>query len=190
MTTPACRIQPILHVENPVLRRSQTHGRKLLRLPVRNSQTPIEKEHEWIKRRTKLVPQYRELQNLVKSEELHTVCHAAGCPNILECWETARPPSSSAVTKPLGVTTSARPTPASPTRSTAMSRSRSPSTFARSRRRHPIEDWVKPQQFVGLKQEADEIGFGGVMSGPLVRSSCRGGLYRQALAGRSVGSRP
>ena len=32
-------------------------------------------------------PQYSELQNLVKSEGLHTVCQEAGCPNIFECWE-------------------------------------------------------------------------------------------------------
>ncbi len=27
------------------------------------------------------------MQNLVKSEGLHTVCQEAGCPNIYECWE-------------------------------------------------------------------------------------------------------
>ena len=32
-------------------------------------------------------PEYRELQQLVKSEGLHTVCQEAGCPNIFECWE-------------------------------------------------------------------------------------------------------
>src|SRR5690242_21505649 len=32
-------------------------------------------------------PQYTELQQLVKSEGLHTVCQEAGCPNIFECWE-------------------------------------------------------------------------------------------------------
>ena len=32
-------------------------------------------------------PQYNELQALVKSEGLHTVCQEAGCPNIFECWE-------------------------------------------------------------------------------------------------------
>ena len=36
-----------------------------------------------------------------------------------------------------------------------------------------------------LKDEADEIGFAGVMSGPLVRSSYRAGrLYRQAIEAR------
>jgi len=35
--------------------------------------------------------------------------------------------------------------------------------------------WVKPHEFVELKDEAEQIGFSGVMSGPLVRSSYRAG---------------
>ncbi|HXD27580.1 MAG TPA: lipoyl synthase [Arthrobacter sp.] len=42
-------------------------------------------------------------------------------------------------------------------------------------RHHPVERWVKPQEFVDLQKEAEEIGFLGVMSGPLVRSSYRAG---------------
>jgi lipoyl synthase len=62
-------------------------GRRLLRLEVRNSQTPIEKKPEWIKTTARMGPEYRELQALVKREGLHTVCQEAGCPNIFECWE-------------------------------------------------------------------------------------------------------
>jgi len=52
---------------------------------------------------------------------------------------------------------------------------------------HPVERWVKPEEFVELAKEADEIGFSGVMSGPLVRSSYRAGrLYKQALEKRSA----
>jgi lipoic acid synthetase len=47
---------------------------------------------------------------------------------------------------------------------------------------HPVERWVKPHEFVELSDEATAIGFAGVMSGPLVRSSYRAGrLYKQAL---------
>jgi len=47
---------------------------------------------------------------------------------------------------------------------------------------HPVERWVKPEEFVELAQEAEEVGFLGVMSGPLVRSSYRAGrLYKQAM---------
>jgi lipoic acid synthetase len=50
---------------------------------------------------------------------------------------------------------------------------------------HPVERWVKPQEFVELAKEAEELGFLGVMSGPLVRSSYRAGmLYKQAAAAR------
>ena len=46
---------------------------------------------------------------------------------------------------------------------------------------HPVIRWVKPQEFVELAKEAEDIGFLGVMSGPLVRSSYRAGrLYKQA----------
>jgi lipoic acid synthetase len=62
-------------------------GRKLLRLEVRNAETPIEKKPAWIKTRARMGPEYTELKALVKREGLHTVCEAAGCPNIFECWE-------------------------------------------------------------------------------------------------------
>jgi lipoic acid synthetase len=62
-------------------------GRKLLRLEVRNAQTPIEKKPDWIKTRLRTGPEYTELKSLVKREGLHTVCEEAGCPNIYECWE-------------------------------------------------------------------------------------------------------
>jgi lipoyl synthase len=62
-------------------------GRKLLRLEVRNAQTPIEKKPDWIKTRLRTGPEYTELKSLVRREGLHTVCEEAGCPNIYECWE-------------------------------------------------------------------------------------------------------
>jgi lipoyl synthase len=49
-------------------------------------------------------------------------------------------------------------------------------------RHHPIERWVPPEEFDELGEEALSLGFAGVMSGPLVRSSYRAGrLYRQAM---------
>ncbi|MFP5253562.1 MAG: lipoyl synthase, partial [Actinomycetes bacterium] len=54
-------------------------------------------------------------------------------------------------------------------------------------RHHPVERWVKPEEFVELHDEAMQIGFAGVMSGPLVRSSYRAGrLYQQAIAAREA----
>ena len=55
-----------------------------------------------------------------------------------------------------------------------------------SARHHPVQRWVHPDEFAELAQQAEAIGFTGVMSGPLVRSSYRAGrLYRQAVAART-----
>ena len=52
-----------------------------------------------------------------------------------------------------------------------------------SPRHHPVSRWVRPEEFVALAERATDIGFAGVMSGPLVRSSYRAGrLYEQAMA--------
>jgi len=57
-----------------------------------------------------------------------------------------------------------------------------------SPRHHPVERWVHPEEFVALADEAASIGFTGVMSGPLVRSSYRAGrLHKQALDARAAG---
>jgi len=56
-----------------------------------------------------------------------------------------------------------------------------------SRRHHPVARWVHPEEFVALREEAEFIGFVGVMSGPLVRSSYRAGrLYEKAIASRTA----
>ncbi len=55
-----------------------------------------------------------------------------------------------------------------------------------SKLHHPISRWVRPEEFAELSEEAEQIGFAGVMSGPLVRSSYRAGrLYRQAMERRA-----
>ena len=57
-----------------------------------------------------------------------------------------------------------------------------------SPRHHPVTRWVEPEEFVALQEEAEEIGFAGVMSGPLVRSSYRAGrLYAHAVEARQTG---
>ncbi|MER5786103.1 lipoyl synthase [Streptomyces mobaraensis] len=301
-------------------------GRKMLRLEVRNAQTPIERKPEWIKTRAKMGPEYTELQGLVKREGLHTVCQEAGCPNIYECWEdreatfliggdqctrrcdfcqidTGKPqaldrdeprrvaesvrsmelkyatitgvarddledggawlyaetvrqihglmpdtgvelliPDFNAKPDQLAEVFSSRPEVLAHNVETVprifkrirpgfrYERSLEVITKAReaglvtksnlilgmgeereeitqalrdlhdagcelititqylrpSPRHHPVERWVKPQEFVELQKEAEEIGYAGVMSGPLVRSSYRAGrLYRQAIEKRN-----
>jgi lipoic acid synthetase len=297
----------------------------MLRLEVRNSQTPIERKPEWIKTRARMGPEYRELQSLVKREGLHTVCQEAGCPNIFECWEdreatfliggeqctrrcdfcqidTGKPaeldrdeprrvaesvrqmglryatvtgvarddladggawlyaetvrqihgtmpgtgvelliPDFNAEPAQLAEVFSSRPEVLAHNVETVprifrrvrpaftYERSLKVLTMARadglvtksnlilglgetreevsqalrdlyeagcelltitqylrpSPRHHPVERWVKPAEFVELREEAEQVGFSGVMSGPMVRSSYRAGrLYQQAMARR------
>jgi len=52
-------------------------------------------------------------------------------------------------------------------------------------RHHPVERWVRPEEFVDLSEAAEEMGFLGVMAGPLVRSSYRAGrLWGKAMRRR------
>ena len=300
-------------------------GRKLLRLEVRNSATPIEKKPSWIKTRAKMGPEYSHLRDLVKREGLHTVCQEAGCPNIFECWEdreatfliggeqctrrcdfcqidTGKPaaldrdeprrvgesvasmglkyatitgvarddladggawlyaetvreihrqvpgcgvelliPDFNAVPEQLAEVFASAPEVLAHNVETvprifkrirpAFRYERSLDVIRQARaaglvtksnlilglgeepaeisqalrdlydagcelititqylrpspRHHPVERWVKPEEFVELKDQAEAIGFAGVMSGPLVRSSYRAGrLYQQAIEAR------
>ena len=300
-------------------------GRKLLRLEVRNAQTPIEKKPSWIRTRAVMGPEYTALKALVKAEGLNTVCEQAQCPNIFECWEdreatfliggdqctrrcdfctidTGKPadydtdeprrvaesvaamglnyatitgvarddlpdggawlyaetvrrvhaaapgigvellvPDFDAVPEQLAEVFSSRPEVLAHNVETVprifrrirpgfrYERSLNVITQARdaglvtksnlilgmgetreevsqtladlvaagcelititqylrpSSRHHPVERWVEPQEFDELAEEATELGFTGVMSGPLVRSSYRAGrLYAQAVAAR------
>ncbi|AOZ73373.1 lipoyl synthase [Boudabousia tangfeifanii] len=54
---------------------------------------------------------------------------------------------------------------------------------------HPIDRWVHPEEFIELSKTAKEMGFLGVMAGPMVRSSYRAGkLWGEAMAalGREI----
>ena len=107
-------------------------GRKMLRLEVRNSQTPIEKKPSWIKTRAKMGPEYTELQGPGQARRACTrSARRPAVPTSTSAGRTARRRSSSAATSAPAAATSARSTPASPPRSTATSRAASPS---RSRR--------------------------------------------------------
>ena len=58
-----------------------------------------------------------------------------------------------------------------------------------SAKHHPVARWVPPDEFEYWRAEALSMGFAGVMSGPLVRSSYRAGrLYSEARARRETPS--
>ncbi len=46
-----------------------------------------EKKPEWLKAKFPSGPNYRELKQLMRSNNLNTVCEEAHCPNIGDCWE-------------------------------------------------------------------------------------------------------
>ena len=57
-------------------------------------------------------------------------------------------------------------------------------------RHHPVDRWATPDEFVEHQRFAEELGFAGVLAGPLVRSSYRAGkLYAEAARIR-MGSSP
>ena len=52
---------------------------------------------------------------------------------------------------------------------------------------HPIDRWVKPQEFVELRDLGLQMGFAGIMAGPLVRSSYHGGtLWARAMRAKGL----
>ena len=58
--------------------------------------------------------------------------------------------------------------------------------YLRPTPRHlPVARWVKPQEFVEFSEAAEEIGFLGVLAGPLVRSSYRAGrLWARSMVAK------
>jgi lipoyl synthase len=46
-----------------------------------------ERKPPWLKVPAPGGPRYRELERLIRSAGLHTVCREAACPNVGECWE-------------------------------------------------------------------------------------------------------
>ena len=47
---------------------------------------PIQRKPDWIRVKISNSSIYNETKEIVKSNNLHTVCEEAGCPNISECW--------------------------------------------------------------------------------------------------------
>ena len=55
-------------------------------------------------------------------------------------------------------------------------------------RHHPVDRWVHPDEFVQLQSQAEQMGFVGVLAGPLVRSSYRAGRLFEQARERRVGA--
>ncbi len=55
--------------------------------PVKDPPATPGRRPPWIKVRLRMGDNYKFLKDLVRGRRLHTVCQAARCPNIYECWE-------------------------------------------------------------------------------------------------------
>ena len=55
--------------------------------PVRSAPATREPKPPWLKVRLPGSARYRQLKQLMRTLDLHTVCEEANCPNIGECWE-------------------------------------------------------------------------------------------------------
>ena len=64
-----------------------TETRRLLRIEVRNAETPIEDKPVWMKNTAHMGENYANMKKLARGKGLHTVCEEAGCPNVYECWQ-------------------------------------------------------------------------------------------------------
>lgn len=62
-------------------------GEQLIQIaPAKKLASPREKKPEWLKVRREHTEGYRELKQIMRGLDLHTVCEEARCPNIYECW--------------------------------------------------------------------------------------------------------
>ena len=53
---------------------------------VRNPTNPIKKKPEWIRSKILNTQNFFSTREIVRKNNLHTVCQEANCPNITECW--------------------------------------------------------------------------------------------------------
>lgn len=54
---------------------------------VRRPDSPVLRKPDWIRVKAPGSPLYKETRQIIKENNLVTVCEEAGCPNIGECWE-------------------------------------------------------------------------------------------------------
>ena len=53
---------------------------------VNNIENPIQKKPAWIRVKANYSNEYLQTKNILKKNNLFTVCEEASCPNIIECW--------------------------------------------------------------------------------------------------------
>ncbi|MGE5806339.1 MAG: lipoyl synthase [Ignavibacteria bacterium] len=59
---------------------------KAFKEEIERSRGPIGKRPDWLKIKLPAGENYNDVKNLMRRQNLHTVCEEARCPNIAECW--------------------------------------------------------------------------------------------------------
>ncbi len=61
-------------------------GEKVAAIPVKIVSQPVQRKPEWIKMQLPTSQRYQEIKQVLRENNLHTVCEEASCPNIGECF--------------------------------------------------------------------------------------------------------
>jgi lipoic acid synthetase len=64
----------------------QRGAEKTARIPIKIVPQPVPRKPEWIRMKVPDSPRYHEIKQILRDNDLHTVCEEASCPNIGECF--------------------------------------------------------------------------------------------------------
>ncbi len=64
----------------------ETGAAKTARIPIKIIPQPAMRKPEWIRMRVPDSPRFQEIKQILRENNLHTVCEEASCPNIGECF--------------------------------------------------------------------------------------------------------
>ncbi len=59
---------------------------KIYKEEIEKVKIPLGKRPDWLKVKLPMGENYADVRNLMRNQNLHTVCEEARCPNIAECW--------------------------------------------------------------------------------------------------------
>ena len=62
------------------------HHQRAFKEEAEKAKSPLGKRPDWLKVKLPTGENYSDVKNLMRNQNLHTVCEEARCPNIAECW--------------------------------------------------------------------------------------------------------
>ena len=75
--------EPITHKQAGI---KETGAAKTARIPIKIVPQPAMRKPEWIRMKVPDSPRFQEIKQILRENNLHTVCEEASCPNIGECF--------------------------------------------------------------------------------------------------------